>query len=79
MEQLEEAINNNYDGHSSIDFFPNFAGGLTGIIEGNIGIWEGKFIIKEEGYKYIVYKGGRGPSILYAKINNETEYKKKDI
>ena len=71
---LDEAINNNYAGYSSIEFFPNFAGAMTGIKEGNVGVWEGKFRIDDDGYKYIVYKGGRGPSKLYAKINDATEY-----
>ena len=48
---------------------------MTGIKEGNVGIWEGKFRIDDDGYKYILYKGGRGPSKLYARINDETEYK----
>ena len=73
---LETAMENNYEGYSSKEYLPNFSGALTGIKEGNIGIWEGKFKIDQEGYKYILYKGGRGPSFLYAKINNETEYKK---
>ena len=73
---IEDAIEKNFEGYSSINFFTNNAGAMTGIKEGNIGIWEGKFRIKEEGYKYIVYKGGRGPSVLYAKINDETEYQK---
>ena len=71
---LDEAINNNYAGYSSIEFFPNFAGAMTGIKEGNIGVWEGKFRIDDDGYKYIVYRGGRGPSKLFAKINDATEY-----
>ena len=71
---IEDAIEKNFEGYSSINFFTNNAGAMTGIKEGNIGIWEGKFRIEEDGYKYIVYKGGRGPSVLYAKINDETEY-----
>ena len=73
---LDTAIENEFEGYSSIEFFPNFAGALTGIKEGNVGIWEGKFKIDDDGYKYILYKGGRGPSYLYAKINDEEEYKK---
>jgi len=72
---LDEAINNNYEGYASTEFFPVFAGAMTGIKEGNVGIWEGKFRIDDDGYKYILYKGGRGPSKLYARINDETEYK----
>ena len=72
---LDEAINNNYEGYASTEFFPVFAGAMTGIKEGNVGIREGKFRIDDDGYKYILYKGGRGPSKLYAKINDETEYK----
>jgi hypothetical protein len=41
-----------------------------------VGVWEGKFRIDDEGYKYILYRGGRGPSELYARINNEAEYKR---
>lgn len=73
---LEEAMAKGYEGYSSIEYFPNFAGALTGIKEGNVGIWEGKFRIDDDGYKYITYYGGRGPSQLFAKINNETQYKK---
>ena len=72
---LDQAINSNFDGYSSTEFFPNFAGAMTGIKEGNVGVWEGKFKINEDGYKYILYRGGRGPSKLLAKINDETEYK----
>ena len=72
---LDEAINKNFVGYSSTEFFPNFAGAMTGIKEGNVGIWEGKFRINEDGYKYILFRGGRGPSKLFAKINDETEYK----
>ena len=72
---LDEAINKNFAGYSSYEFFPNFAGAMTGIKEGNVGIWEGKFRIDDDGYKYILYRGGRGPSKLFAKINSETEYK----
>ena len=73
---IETAIESNFEGYSQINFFPNSAGSMSGISEGNIGVWEGKFKIKEEGYSYIVYKGGRGHSVLYAKINNEAEYRK---
>ena len=73
---IYDAIDKNFEGYSSIEFFPNFAGSMTGIKEGNIGVWEGKFRIDDEGYNYILYKGGRGPSVLYAKINDETEYRK---
>lgn len=73
---IDDAIEKKFAGYSSINFFTNNNGAMTGIKEGNIGIWEGKFRIKEEGYKYIVYKGGRGPSVLYAKFNDETEYQK---
>ena len=71
---LEDAISKNFEGYSSYEFFPNFAGGITGITEGNIGIWEGKFKIPDEGYKYILYKGGRGPSKLLYKIGDATDY-----
>ena len=71
---LDEAINKNFEGYSSSEFFPNFAGAITGVKEGNVGIWEGKFKIKEEGYNYIAYRGGRGPSKLFVKVNNEEEY-----
>ena len=70
-----DAIEKNFTGYSNINFFINNIGAMKGIEEGNIGIWEGKFRINEEGYKYIVYKGGNGPSVLYAKINDEEEYK----
>ena len=73
---LNEAMTRNYAGYSNKEFFPNFAGAMTGIKEGNVGVWEGKFRIDDEGYKYILYRGGRGPSELYAKINNEVEYKR---
>ena len=73
---IYEAIENNFEGYSKINFYPNNAGYMSGIKEGNIGVWEGKFRVDDEGYKYILYKGGRGPSVLYAKINDETEYKK---
>ncbi len=69
-----DIINANIEGHSSVEFFPNFANYMGGIKEGNIGIWEGKFRFDDEGYRYIVYKGGRGPSRLYAKIGEETDY-----
>ena len=72
---LDEAIEKNFEGYSSTEFFPNFAGALTGIKEGNIGVWEGKFRIDDDGYKYILYRGGRGPSKLYFRINKETEYR----
>ena len=72
---LDEAIEKNFAGYSNIEFFPNFAGAMTGIKEGNIGVWEGKFRVDDNGYKYILYRGGRGPSKLYARINDETEYK----
>jgi len=72
---LDEAIEKNFAGYSNIEFFPNFAGAMTGIKEGNIGVWEGKFRVDDDGYKYILYRGGRGPSKLYARINDETEYK----
>ena len=72
---LDVAINSNFAGHSNVEFFPNFAGVMSGIKEGNVGVWEGKFKIDDNGYKYILYKGGRGPSKLYAKINDETEYR----
>ena len=71
---LDEAINNNFEGYSSSEFFPNFAGGITGVKEGNVAIWEGKFKIKEEGYNWILYRGGRGPSKLFVKVNDEAEY-----
>jgi hypothetical protein len=73
---LNEAKTRNYAGYSNTEFFPNFAGAMTGIKEGNVGVWEGKFRIDDEGYKYILYRGGRGPSELYARINNEAEYKR---
>ena len=73
---IDNAIEKEFAGYSSINFFTNNNGAMTGIKEGNIGIWEGKFRIEKEGYKYIVYKGGKGPSVLYAKINDETEYQK---
>ena len=73
---IYEAKDANFEGFSKKNFYPNFAGIMTGVKEGNIGVWEGKFRIDEEGYNYILYKGGRGPSVLYAKINDETEYKK---
>ena len=69
-----DIINANIEGHSSVEFFPNFANYMGGIKEGNIGIWEGKFRFDDEGYRYIVYRGGRGPSRLYAKIGEETDY-----
>ena len=72
---LNGAKINNYAGYSNTEFFPNFAGAMTGIKEGNVGIWEGKFRIDDDGYKYILYKGGRGPSKLFVRINDETEYK----
>ena len=72
---LDKAINSNFEGYSSTEFFPNFAGVMSGIKEGNVGIWEGKFRIDDDGYKYILYKGGRGPSKLFVRINDETEYK----
>ena len=72
---LDEAIKKNFAGYSNTEFFPNFAGAMTGIKEGNIGVWEGKFRIDDDGYKYILYRGGRGPSKLYARINDETDYK----
>ena len=73
---LTIAKNNNFAGYSRTEFFPNFAGSVTGIKNGNAVIWEGKFRIDEEGYKYIAYRGGTGPSELYAKINEETEYQR---
>ena len=71
-----EAIDANFVGYSNINYFPNFSGKIAGITDGNIAIWEGKFKIDDEGYKYILYKGGRGNSVLYIKINDETEYRK---
>ena len=73
---IYDAINANFAGYSKINFYPNFAGIMSGVKEGNIGVWEGKFKIDDEGYNYILYKGGRGPSVLYAKINNEPDYYK---
>ena len=73
---LDDAKDKGFEGYSNSEFFPNFAGYMSGIKEGDVGIWEGKFRIDDEGYKYILYKGGRGPSELYAKINDETEYKR---
>ena len=73
---IYEAIDANFQGYSKKDFFPNFAGMMSGVKEGNIGIWEGKFRIDDTGYNYILYKGGRGPSVLFVKINDETEYRK---
>ena len=73
---IDDPIEKNFTGYSSINFFTNTAGYMYGIKEGNIGVWEGKFRIDAEGYNYIAYKGGRGPSVLYAKINEETEYNK---
>ena len=70
----EDIINKNIEGHSNVEFFPNFANYMGGIKEGNIGIWEGKFRFDDDGYKYIVYRGGRGPSRLFAKIGDETDY-----
>ena len=52
---LETAIANGFEGYTSTEFFPNFAGAMTGIKEGNIGVWEGKFKIDDDGYKYILY------------------------
>jgi hypothetical protein len=72
---LTDDVINNIEGYSNMEFFPNFANYMGGIKEGNIGIWEGKFRFNEDGYKYILYRGGRGPSRLFAKINDETEYK----
>ena len=71
---LDEAIDKNFEGYSNIEFFPNFAGAMTGIKEGNVGVWEGKFRVDDDGYKYILFKGGRGPSKLFAKFNGETNY-----
>ena len=51
----ENIINANIEGHSSVEFFPNFANYMGGIKESNIGIWEGKFLFNDEGYRYIVY------------------------
>ena len=73
---IYDAIEKDFEGYASMEFLTNFQGSMSGIKEGNIGIWEGKFKIDDEGYKYILYKGGRGPSVLYAKINDETEYTK---
>ena len=70
----ENIINENIEGHSSVEFFPNFANYMGGIKEGNIGVWEGKFRFDDDGYKYILYRGGRGPSRLFAKIGEETDY-----
>ena len=71
-----DAINSKFEGYSGINYFPNYAGKISDITEGNIGVWEGKFKIKDEGYKYILHKGGRGNSVLYIKINDEEEYRK---
>ena len=73
---IYDAIDNNFEGYSNYNYFQNLNGYMSGISEGNIGVWEGKFQIDDDGYKYILYRGGRGPSVLFAKINEETEYKK---
>ena len=69
---LDEAINNNFEGYSSVEFFPVFSNVMTGIKEGNVGVWEGKFRIDDDGYTHIVYLGGRGPSKLFITIKSGT-------
>ena len=73
---ITEALQNNFKGYSGINFFSNNVGGTTGVQEGNIGVWEGKFRVDDDGYNYILYKGGRGHSVLYIKINDEENYYK---
>ena len=71
---IEQAYENNFEGYKSVNAIPNFLGSVTGVSNGNIIIWEGKFMIEDEGYKYILYKGGRGSSFLMASFNNKDDY-----
>ena len=73
---LEDAINSNFQNYSDIKFTGNKNGRIYNLAQGNIAIWEGKFKIDDDGYKYIVIKGGGGQSLLYAKINEEPDYYK---
>ena len=73
---ITDAYENKFEGYSSVITIPNLSGSITGILENQIVIWEGKFKIEEEGYKYIVYKGGRGSSFLMVSINNKNNYQK---
>jgi hypothetical protein len=66
-------IGSNFEGYSDLNYIPNFIGRIEGIKKGNIAVLEGKFRIDDNGYKYILHKEGKGNSVLYIKINDETE------
>ena len=49
---------------------------VTGINEKTACVFEGKFIVEDEGYEYMLYKGGVGSSFLMISINNSKDFKK---
>ena len=73
---IDEAFEKNFEGYSLINSIPNLKGFISNIEKGKIIIWEGKIKIEEDGYKYILYKGGRGSSFFLASFNNKYNYKK---
>ena len=73
---IDEAYLNNFKGYNSINSIPNLNGYISNVENEKIILWEGKFKIEDDGYEYILYKGGRGSSFFLASFNNDNNYQK---
>ena len=73
---ITEAYEANFDGYTYVNSFVYGKSYVTGISEKTGCIFEGKFIVEDNGYEYILYKGGVGSSFLMISINNTNDFKK---
>ena len=73
---ITEAYDANFEGYSSVNSFVYGKSYVTGINEKTACVFEGKFIVEDEGYEYMLYKGGVGSSFLMISINNSKDFKK---
>lgn len=71
---VEEALNNNFEGYSSVKTESTNTTFINGINPTQIGIVEGKIYIEEDGMYAFNLRCGRGNNTLYLAINNK-DYK----
>ena len=70
---VEEALNNNFDGYSSVQKYNSTSTFLNGLANKQVGIVEGKIYIAKTGNYAICLRSGRGNNTLYLAVNDKSK------